>query len=960
MLQGMNLTWNTTWSGGVMFANVCYQMREFSQFSGSGSFTQDQGVLNASVSTDVFRAYISDTGLGMPAGTYTVYNPSGAEIAFGDFSNPTAYSGAYSTATTFTFTYPASGFLGLFVKGSLANGAGNLAVIIPGATSSWLGGNIWNPDYLAFHALLKARPLRMMDWDNASSSVETDWADRTLANKISLTNKYGKSMPVEFKVDFANRVDSDPWICIPTRATSDYVTQLATYVKANLNPNLKPWFEHGNEIWNYGTPWADGTRWVEYLDFTRYTATANFGANTYTLSAHGLTQNQVINSFITKENRAAGVTLTTQLLYGNSAFIDVVDANTFRLLATSGGTVIPVVSGQVNILFCKAVESGKTTATNASYGNLCIRNWDILDPIMGVDSYNRLVVRQVNSTSTLSQALAVSGVSSRATHISGAPYFYGEWWGGAIDISTGQFLPKVWTNGSSTFHVAVYASGATPTEKEILAGTGAINKQSFTSTYSGSSWTSGVAVTGLTNGTSYKVYFVLENTDRNYLTSKTIAASASASTEYFYDSYANQAFRNRKNVKQYSILNTKAFMTAGGAIPFVAYEGGLHFHESAPSQISTWLVGSYQESDEYAATMDDYLRRLAAIGTKAHCWYAEVLSTSFSIANTFTDTSDKRFLKLASYSGAVPKGDELLIADITATPVLTAPGLPYVIQPLPSEVGRTYALADKNLDANYDVSGNNLRLIATNNLNFSQPTLTDVYLEAYRGSVSDQFKTTFFIGDAWYSPDAKFAWSPVTDTDTAAANPTVGGAVARTTGVGAVAASGLWDMDENIYTTTTGLTSTVSTQTPFLYAAVIDKDNHTNTFTFVCRNGNGSANWLSFYFNGANFINMNSNINGANLSLSILAMASMSGKNVYWVHSDGGATPTFTVGYNQITATSAVHPGVGTGLFDRHVTLGETNVKVKLGSVQFSATAGMTLSNALALVAKMQAHHSIP
>lgn len=99
----------------------------------------------------------------LPAGTYTVYNPTGANISFGTHSTPGAHSGGYSTATSFTFTYT-SGMLALFVKGSLTctGFADALKVILPGHKTSWAVGdvwhtnvaacNVWNADYLTFRA----------------------------------------------------------------------------------------------------------------------------------------------------------------------------------------------------------------------------------------------------------------------------------------------------------------------------------------------------------------------------------------------------------------------------------------------------------------------------------------------------------------------------------------------------------------------------------------------------------------------------------------------------------------------------------------------------------------------------------------------------------------------------------------------------------------------------------------
>src|SRR5260370_32195690 len=42
----------------------------------------------------------------------------------------------------------------------------------------------------------------------------------------------------------------DVWINIPASATDDYVRQFATLLQARLNPAIKIYIEHSNEVWN--------------------------------------------------------------------------------------------------------------------------------------------------------------------------------------------------------------------------------------------------------------------------------------------------------------------------------------------------------------------------------------------------------------------------------------------------------------------------------------------------------------------------------------------------------------------------------------------------------------------------------------------------------------------------------------------------------------------------------------
>lgn len=71
---------------------------------------------------------------------------------------------------------------------------------------------------------------------------------------LSLTQQSCLGMPYEAAVQIANEINGpDPWINVPAFATDDFVLQLSTYMKANLNSPLKWCFELSNEVWNLGT-----------------------------------------------------------------------------------------------------------------------------------------------------------------------------------------------------------------------------------------------------------------------------------------------------------------------------------------------------------------------------------------------------------------------------------------------------------------------------------------------------------------------------------------------------------------------------------------------------------------------------------------------------------------------------------------------------------------------------------
>jgi hypothetical protein len=55
-------------------------------------------------------------------------------------------------------------------------------------------------------------------------------------------------------IDLANRLQADPWFCIPHRADDDYVRNFAATVKKKLDPERKVYVEYSNEVWNRSFP----------------------------------------------------------------------------------------------------------------------------------------------------------------------------------------------------------------------------------------------------------------------------------------------------------------------------------------------------------------------------------------------------------------------------------------------------------------------------------------------------------------------------------------------------------------------------------------------------------------------------------------------------------------------------------------------------------------------------------
>ena len=90
-------------------------------------------------------------------------------------------------------------------------------------------------------------PIRVRDWMKSITSGIVNWADRPTA-----TGFFGASTGVrpEVVVDMVEALGRDIFVSIPYAASDDYVTQLATYIEANLTGDC--WVEYGSEVFRTG------------------------------------------------------------------------------------------------------------------------------------------------------------------------------------------------------------------------------------------------------------------------------------------------------------------------------------------------------------------------------------------------------------------------------------------------------------------------------------------------------------------------------------------------------------------------------------------------------------------------------------------------------------------------------------------------------------------------------------
>ncbi len=99
---------------------------------------------------------------------------------------------------------------------------------------------------------------RAMGWVSANNTnldypQQVEWSERKLWTDAT-QETWGDKLEGgcwETVIWLSNEAGIDPWITIPIHASDDYITQLATLFKDNLNADRNVYVEWSNEVWNF-------------------------------------------------------------------------------------------------------------------------------------------------------------------------------------------------------------------------------------------------------------------------------------------------------------------------------------------------------------------------------------------------------------------------------------------------------------------------------------------------------------------------------------------------------------------------------------------------------------------------------------------------------------------------------------------------------------------------------------
>lgn len=228
-------------------------------------------------------------GNGYVAGQFVGFSGQGCTSPGGyagfSYSYTTFVGNTSGSSTSVTLTNPTQGWLlNAIVNGSTVTGTGVPAgtTIVSGAGDNGTGGSSYtivlsNAVNLSNVALTIAATgaSAMVTSVNGSGGITglallsggSGWFSAPTAYVMPLNLRAGGPATTpwqnwngvtswELIVEIANAANKDIWINLPVginmydTSAENYATQLATYLKANLNPGIHVYVELGNEIWN--------------------------------------------------------------------------------------------------------------------------------------------------------------------------------------------------------------------------------------------------------------------------------------------------------------------------------------------------------------------------------------------------------------------------------------------------------------------------------------------------------------------------------------------------------------------------------------------------------------------------------------------------------------------------------------------------------------------------------------
>jgi hypothetical protein len=188
-------------------------------------------------------------GIAFPKGTYRVTWDGTGELDFWPQggTSTSKKNGSFALAAD-----PARGGLAITItRTDPADPIRDLRVLLPDAD----GTQRWNPAFLA--RLQGYSTLRFMDWMETNASPLQAPGDRPVVDDVRYTTK---GVPAEVIADLCNQAKTDCWVNVGHTWDDALVAAVATTLRDTLDPVLRLYVEHSNEVWNGQFPVAEYAR----------------------------------------------------------------------------------------------------------------------------------------------------------------------------------------------------------------------------------------------------------------------------------------------------------------------------------------------------------------------------------------------------------------------------------------------------------------------------------------------------------------------------------------------------------------------------------------------------------------------------------------------------------------------------------------------------------------------------
>ncbi|MCX7067890.1 MAG: hypothetical protein NTW85_09390 [Methylococcales bacterium] len=262
--MGINISWVNDWGDrDLTFIDVMKQARGFGKITApwdpannpvpldaNGWPTTDFGVYFISNSADPLNRPLTTTFPSM----FGIYKLSFTGQATVNAYNCCQVQNAVYNPTTDTTTadvvvQPTDDTLALTFTNT-KNGVKNLQLLRPGYPIGIT--QVFTSEFLK--ALAPFSTIRVMEALETNGNPESNWTNRKLATDP--TQQGSRGIAWEYVIQLANATGKDIWINIPHKVdlndltVNNYVIQLATLLKKNLNPNIHVYVEYSNELWN--------------------------------------------------------------------------------------------------------------------------------------------------------------------------------------------------------------------------------------------------------------------------------------------------------------------------------------------------------------------------------------------------------------------------------------------------------------------------------------------------------------------------------------------------------------------------------------------------------------------------------------------------------------------------------------------------------------------------------------